>query len=34
MAEIAKEKLESFTALGRVGTPPRWQGNRLTVTLM
>ncbi|MGD9725462.1 MAG: hypothetical protein AB7L09_01085 [Nitrospira sp.] len=34
MLEIAKEKLETFTNLGRVGNPIRMDGNRLSVTLM
>ena len=34
MMEIAKEKLDSFAALGRVANPPRLNGVRLTMTLM
>ena len=34
MQEIAKEKLDRFAELGRVSSSARWQGNRLTLTLM
>ena len=34
MMDIAKEKMERFTDLGRVSTPARMQGSRYTVTLM
>ena len=34
MMEIAKEKLDTFTALGRVATPARLNGVRLSVLLM
>ena len=34
MMEIAKEKLDSFAELGRVATPARLNGVRLTLTLM
>ena len=34
MKEVAKEKMERFTRLGKVSTPPRMVGTRYTVTLM